>query len=93
MNPIFRIRIKDKKGVRGMTTIAQSINESHLRRERHKRREGRGTAIDILEDVALFLAAPFIGLGFALFYGLVGLAVIACYGLKAFGVQCGLFSN
>ena len=76
-----------------MTTIVQEINERHLQGEGHKHREKRGSGLDIVEDVGLFLATPFIGLGFVLFYGIAGLAAIACYGLKAFGVQCGLFSN
>lgn len=78
-----------------MTTVAQTINERHLRGEhsRRREREEKGTAGDVFRDIALFLATPFIGLGFAVFYGLVGLAVIGCYGLKAIGVQCGIFKK
>ena len=44
-------------------------------------------------EFALFLAAPFIGLAFVVFYGTVGLVTVFCYGLKAFGIRCGIFKG
>ena len=77
-----------------MTTIAQTIAARHLAGE------GRGYHLDVeatgrgtFRNVALFFAAPFFGLGYAVVYAFVGLGAIACYGLKAVGIQCGVFKG
>lgn len=76
-----------------MTTIAQTIAARHLEGKGYHADEVRRTGGDVLRGVALFFATPFIGLAYAVSYGIIGMAAIACYGLKAFGVQCGIFKN
>ena len=77
-----------------MSTIAQTINERHIRGHEVKHRhEERGTLLNSLENVGLFLLTPVIGLGYAVGYGLVGMAAVFCYGLKAFGIRCGVFKG
>ncbi len=77
-----------------MSTIAQTINERHIRGEGAARgREERGGALEILENVGFFLLTPVIGLAYAVGYGAVGMGALACYGLKAFGISCGIFKR
>jgi hypothetical protein len=76
-----------------MSTVAQTINERHLHEGSHRRRESHGSGRDVAESIGLFLVTPFVALAFAVFYGLFGLAAVACYGLKAFGIRCGVFSR
>jgi len=52
-----------------------------------------GDAAGNLGSVLLFLVAPFAGLAYVVGYGLIGTAAIFCYGLKAFGVRCGMFRD
>lgn len=75
-----------------MSTIVQTINERHLKERGVSRRFGeRGTAVDALENVAFFFLTPLLGLAYAIGYGVVGMAAVVCYGLKALGVSCGVF--
>jgi hypothetical protein len=53
--------------------------------------EGHGTGQDALQGIALFFAAPFIGLVYLVTYAFIGVGAVLCYGLKAFGIQCGVF--
>ena len=77
-----------------MTTVAQTIAERHLRNSGAGDHEAkRGSAVEVLGNVGLFFATPFLGLAYAAIYGVVGLAVVFCYGLKAFGVSCGLING
>lgn len=76
-----------------MATITQTINARYLEEKYRHAREERGTGREILQGVALFFATPFLGLAYAVSYGAIGLTALVCYGLKAFGVQCGVFKS
>lgn len=76
-----------------MTTISQTIAARNFDGGSSGISHGHGTARDAAGNVALFIAAPFIGLGYGAVYALVGMGAIACYGLKAIGIQCGVFKS
>ena len=69
-----------------MTTHAATIGTRRIAgREHHSR--------DVVENIAFFMLAPLIGLAYAVSYGTIGLVTAFCYGLKAFGIKCGIFKG
>lgn len=60
-----------------------------------KKRSHEDTALrrvlEVSENIALFIAIPFVGLLYVLSFAIVGLVAVFCYGLKAFGIKCRTF--
>ena len=76
-----------------MTTATHTMSEQHLKGAAREFQEGRGTRQDALVNIALFFATPFVGLAYLAGYAFVGAGAVLCYGLKAFGIQCGVFKT
>lgn len=74
-----------------MTTATRTMSEQHLKGAARDLQEGHGTRQDALVGIALFFATPFIGLAYLAGYAFIGAGAVLCYGLKAFGIQCGVF--
>ena len=76
-----------------MASVAQTIAERHLQGAGAGFHREHGTVEEGLKGVGLFFATPFIGLAYLVAYAFIGAGAVACYGLKAIGVQCGVFKN
>ena len=76
-----------------MTTATQTMLEQHLKGAGRELQEGHGTRQDAFVNIALFFATPFVGLAYLAGYAFIGAGAVLCYGLKAFGVQCGVFKT
>jgi hypothetical protein len=75
-----------------MSTLSHAMR---MRFAEVKKRSHEDTALrrafEVSENIALFIATPFVGLLYVLTFTLVGAAAVLCYGLKAFGVRCRIF--
>jgi hypothetical protein len=56
-------------------------------------REEHESAFGAAQQLFLFFAAPFVGLAYLVAYALVIGTAVLCFGLKAFGVRCGIFKS
>lgn len=75
-----------------MSTLSHTMK---VRFAEVKKRSHEDTALkrvlEVSENIALFIATPFVGLLYALTFTVVGAAAVLCYGLKALGIRCHIF--
>ena len=68
-----------------MTHTATMAGQAEAGREHYGR--------DVFENITMLMLAPLAGLAYIVGYATFGLVTAFCYGMKAFGIKCGIFKG